>query len=107
MAADVNITVWNHIGKKYMMEKLQNATRKLLSPTRIGIFCFSRKGVSTGSTATFSSTKMKRRKKAMAATRVEMTRGSSHCLMFENYRRHRTDCTHRELFVVTITQEHE
>ena len=84
MEADDNITVWNHIGKKYMTEKLQQATRKLLVPTRTGIFCFSRNGASTGSTANFSSTTRKRRKNTKAATRVEITRGSSHYSIFEN-----------------------
>jgi hypothetical protein len=105
MEADVNITVWNHIGKKYIMEKLQNATRKLLIPTRTGIFCFSRKGVRTGSATTFSSIKMNRRKNRMATTRVEMTRASSHYSTSENNHPERTDYTHRELFVVAITQE--
>ena len=84
MEAEVNITVWNHIGKKYMMEKLQNATKKLLRPTRTGTFCFSRKGASTGSTATFSSMMMNRRKKTMATTRVEITRRLFHYSMYEN-----------------------
>lgn len=84
MEADVNITVWNHMGKKYMMEKLQNATKKLLTPTRTGIFCFSRKGVSTGSTTTFNSTTRNRRKNTMATMRVEITRALSHYSTFEN-----------------------
>lgn len=48
----VSITVWNHVGKLYMTEKLHVATRKLLMPTRTGIFCFRRNGASTGSGAT-------------------------------------------------------
>jgi len=82
--ADDNITVWNHIGKKYMMEKLQKATRKLLIPTSTGIFCLSRYGVNTGSMAIFSSTTRKRRKNPMATTRDEITRASSHCSVLEN-----------------------
>ena len=82
--ADDNMTVWNHIGKKYMMEKLQKATRKLLIPTSTGILCLSRNGARTGSMASFNSTTRKRRKNTMAATRVEITRASSHCTMFEN-----------------------
>jgi hypothetical protein len=49
--ADVNMTVWNHVGKKYITEKLQVATRKLLAPTSTGIFCLIRKGARTGSGA--------------------------------------------------------
>ena len=48
----VSITVWNHIGKKYMMEKLQLATKKLDMPVRTGTFFLSRKGARTGSFAT-------------------------------------------------------
>jgi hypothetical protein len=84
MEADDTITVWNHIGKKYMMEKLQKATRKLLIPTRTGIFCFSRNGAITGSAASFSSMTRKRRKNTKAAARVEVTRASSHCSILEN-----------------------
>ena len=82
--ADDNMTVWNHIGKKYMTEKLQNATRKLLTPTSTGIFCLSRNGARTGSTASFNSTTRKMRKNATAATKVEITRASSHYRVFEN-----------------------
>ena len=105
--ADDNMTVWNHIGKKYMMEKLQNATRKLLIPTSTGIFCLSRNGASTGSTASFSSTTKKTKKNTTAATRVEITRASSHCPMFENNHRQQTNFTYRQLFVIAITQEEQ
>ena len=84
MDADDNITVWNHVGKKYIMEKLQKATMKLLIPMRTGIFCFSRNGANTGSTASFSSTTRKRRKNTKATTRVEITRASFHYSIFEN-----------------------
>jgi hypothetical protein len=84
MNADVNITVWNHTGKKYMTEKLQKETKKLLIPMSAGIFCLSRKGASTGSIANFSSTRMNKRKNSMVTPRVEITRASSHCSMFEN-----------------------
>ena len=47
----VKMTVWNHIGKKYMIEKLQIATRKLDIPTKSGIFCLRRDGARTGSGA--------------------------------------------------------
>lgn len=52
----VSMTVWNQVGKLYMTVKLHVATRKLLMPTRTGIFCCSRNGASTGSGATYSST---------------------------------------------------
>ena len=103
--ADDNMTVWNHIGKKYMMAKLQKATRKLLIPTSTGIFCLSRNGARTGSTASFNSTTRKRKKNTMETTRVEITRASSHYPMFENNRPQRTVFTYRELFVVAITQK--
>jgi len=44
------------MGKKYMIEKLQVATRKLEMPTRTGILLSSRNGARIGSGATFSST---------------------------------------------------
>lgn len=102
MEADFNITVWNHIGKKYMIEKLQIATRKLLIPTRTGIFCLSRNGASTGSTATFSSRTMNRGKNTAATARVEITRASFHYSTLEKNDRQQMCFTHRELFVVTI-----
>ena len=82
--ADDNITVWNHIGKRYRVEKLQKATKKLLVPTSTGIFCLSKNGANTGSMASFNSTTRKRRKKTTVATRLEITRASSHYQMFEN-----------------------
>ena len=36
--ADDNMTVWNHVEKKYVAERLQTATRALLQPTRTGTF---------------------------------------------------------------------
>ena len=42
-------TVWNHIGKKYMMEKLHIATRKFEQPTSTGILCLSKNRAKTGS----------------------------------------------------------
>ena len=36
--ADDNMTVWSHVGKKYVAERLQTATRALLQPTRTGTF---------------------------------------------------------------------
>lgn len=59
MDAFVIMTVWNHIGKKYMIEKLHIATKKLEHPTSTGIRCLRRKGVMTGSTETKISTMMK------------------------------------------------
>ena len=86
MEADVNITVWNHIGKKYMIEKLQNATRKLLIPTRTGILCLSKEVAKTGSMATFSSIRMNEMKNRMAKTRARITRTSSHYSTFQDNR---------------------
>ncbi len=57
--AFVKRTVWNHVGKLYMTEKLQVATRKLLVATSMGIFFLSRKGARTGSGAKYSSIIMK------------------------------------------------
>jgi len=50
--ADDNMTVWNHVGKKYVTERLQTATRALLQPTRTGTFFVKKTGGKTGSTAT-------------------------------------------------------
>ena len=36
--ADDNMTVWNHVGKKYVAERLQTVTRAMLQPTRTGTF---------------------------------------------------------------------
>ena len=55
----VNMTVWNHIGKKYMIEKLHIGTKKLDAPTKTGIFCLRRDGARTGSGATKISTMRK------------------------------------------------
>jgi len=38
MEALVSITVWNHMGKKYVIAKLHIATKKLEMPTKTGIF---------------------------------------------------------------------
>jgi hypothetical protein len=105
MNADVNITVWNHTGKKYITEKLQNETRKLLIPMSAGIFCLSRIGASTGSIANFSSMRMKKRKKRMVTPRVEITRESSHYSKVEDSDWPQAGFTHRESLVITITQE--
>ena len=61
MDALVNMTVWNHIGKKYMIEKLHIGTKKLDAPTKTGIFCLRRDaaGARTGSSATRISTMRK------------------------------------------------
>ena len=107
MESDVNITVWNQVGKKYMTEKLQKPTRKLLIPTKTGIFCLSRNGVNTGSTASFSSMTKKRRKNTNATTRVEITRTSSHYSNSENRKRKQIELTYRKLVVVTVTQKQQ
>lgn len=72
------MTVWNQVGKKYIMVKLHIATRKLLSPTSTGIFCFRRNGARTGSGATFNSMKMNAMVKTPANIRGTITCGSSH-----------------------------
>lgn len=75
----VRATVWNHIGKKYITEKLQNATRKLLAPTRTGTFCFNRNGAMMGSGATNNSTKMKTTEKMPTRASGTYTHWSDHC----------------------------
>jgi hypothetical protein len=55
----VNTTVWNHIGKKYMIVKLQVETGKLDALTKRGIFCLRRDGARTGSGAMKNSTTRK------------------------------------------------
>ena len=65
----VSPTVINHIGKKYITAKLQFATKKFCMPMRTGIFCFRRKGASTGSGAIRSSTYMNAREKMNARDR--------------------------------------
>jgi hypothetical protein len=74
----VNITVWNHIGKKYVTAKLQVATRKLLSPTRTGIFCFKRNGAKTGSGAMYNSTRRNAKVNITDKANGAMTKGSPH-----------------------------
>lgn len=77
--AFVCMTVWNHIGKKYMMEKLQIATRKFEAPTRSGIFCTSKNGAITGSGATKSSMSMKDNPETAAIIRGTTTVLWDHC----------------------------
>jgi hypothetical protein len=72
------MTVWNHIGKKYVMEKLQRATRKFDAATRRGIFCLSKKGAMTGSGATKSSMSRKDTPDNAASIREETTVGWHH-----------------------------
>lgn len=50
--AEDNMTVWNHVGKKYVTERLHTATSALLMPTRTGTFWHRRYGGRMGSTAT-------------------------------------------------------
>ena len=66
-------TVWNHIGKKYMIAKLQFATKKLLTPTKTGTFCASKNGASIGSGATNSSKRTNDMKKTMDKTKGIIT----------------------------------
>ena len=77
--AFVCMTVWNHIGKKYMIEKLQRATRKFEAPTSSGIFCTSKNGAMTGSGATKSSMSMKDTPDTAAIIREAMTVLWDHC----------------------------
>lgn len=74
----VRHTVWNHIGRKYMMEKLHVATRKFEHPTNTGIGCFSNAGANTGSGATKSSTTTKPTAKTAANVHEVITKGSDH-----------------------------
>lgn len=73
MLALVKSTVWNHVGKLYMMVKLQVATRKLLIPTSTGIFLLRRKGARTGSGATYNSTRIKTMAKTMESVKGKYT----------------------------------
>jgi len=72
------LTVWNHMGKKYMIEKLHIATKKFDIPTRTGILCFRRKGARTGSRDTRNSMQRKRHANATARTREARTTGLDH-----------------------------
>jgi hypothetical protein len=76
-------TVWNHIGKKYMIEKLQMATRKLEIPTKTGILRRKRKGANIGSGATKISTKMNAIENVTAIITEIITAGLDHCRMDE------------------------
>lgn len=79
MEALVIGTVWNHMGKKYMTEKLQMATRKLEIPTKTGILRRKRKGANIGSGATKISTKMNAMENTTAIIREVITAGLDHC----------------------------
>ena len=78
MDAFVFITVWNHIGKKYVIEKLQRATRKFDALTSMGTFCASKKGAMTGSGAIRSSMSMKADPDTTAVIIEATTVGSDH-----------------------------
>ena len=71
-------TVWNHVGKLYMTVKLHVATRKLLMPTRTGIFSFSRNGAKIGSGAIHNSTYTKSSAKTAEVARGAYTVGDDH-----------------------------
>lgn len=62
-----------------MMEKLQEATRKLDIPTRTGIFCLSRKGAKTGSGATNNSTMKNVTQQMLAVIMDAVTVIFDHC----------------------------
>lgn len=94
-----------------MMEKLQLATRKFDAPTRRGIFCFSMQGANIGSGEMNNSMN----RKAIAETRADTieptTVGLPHC---DSHRYQRAmnkqdhdDQTHRQVLVVTFTEEKE
>lgn len=97
-------TVWNHMGKKYMIAKLQLATRKLLMPTKTGIFCFSKKGASMGSLATRSSKTTNVANRTKAKTKGTMTDASLH---YTNIRScvHKSRRTYLVFLIITVTQE--
>ena len=78
MDALVNMTVWNHIGKKYITVKLQYATRRLDVPTRAGIFCRRRDGARTGSGDIKNSARKKRMVNTPARVMDVMTIGFDH-----------------------------
>lgn len=71
-------TVWNHMGKKYMIEKLHIATRKFEQPTRTGIFCLRRKRANIGSGAIRSSTIRKAMANIPAHVMDAITEGCDH-----------------------------
>lgn len=75
----VKATVWNQVGKKYITVKLQSATRKLLIPTKTGIFCLRRNGASTGSGAINNSTMTNAMANMPDRTRGRITDRSVHC----------------------------
>lgn len=76
----VRATVWNHVGKVYIIVKLHMPTRKLLIPTRTGTFCFKRKGAKTGSKAKRISTRTNATANTQARIRGTMTETSLHCM---------------------------
>ena len=78
MDAFVFITVWNHIGKKYVIEKSQRATRKFDALTRTGTFCTSKKGAMTGSWAIRTSMSIKANPDTTAVIIEATTVGSDH-----------------------------
>ena len=78
MLALSSITVSNHIGKKYMIEKLQRATRKFEIDMMTASLCFKRNGTIMGSGTTYNSTNIKRRTETPDTTREEMTLRSDH-----------------------------
>lgn len=60
------------------LEKREPLTRKLLHPTRTGIFCLSKNGANTGSGETKNSIARNTKKNMIAITRGAITVGSLH-----------------------------
>src|ERR1700722_12279642 len=65
------------------MLKLHIATKKLLVPTKTGIFCFRRDGARTGSVAMQISTIRKHRKNTMLRAKGVYTVESDHCTIIQ------------------------
>ena len=105
----VNITVWNHIGKKYMIEKLQIETRKLDVPTKMGIFCLRRDGARTGSGAMKNSTITNRIANMHARVIDMITAGFDHWIRVSYWLDmlpvRKVTC--RKTFVVTNAQKYQ
>lgn len=65
----VNMTVWNHVGRLYIMAKLHIETMKLATPTSMGTLEYTNRGGSTGSVAYRSSTTKKQMNKTAESAR--------------------------------------
>ena len=74
----VSMTVWNHVGRLYIMAKLHIDTMKLATPTSMGTFCLTNAGGRTGSRAYFISITMNAMKKTMEDARGPQTVNDAH-----------------------------